>query len=242
MSKGVMGNEQPPLRVRDWLLMALTVSSGAVDAISYLALGNIFTAFMTGNVVFLGLRMAGASSQSVVSLAVALAFFAAGVFLSTLIVKPSKGSGVWPRRATVALGVEAVAQACFLAVWVATGGQPPGGVVVVLLALWALAMGIQTGSVLSLGIPGVFTTAATATLTYLMSDLARRRSSSVEDMRRLAGVLVSLFAGAAVGALLLTYARTYAPAFPLVVTVFVVATAATVLRGRAAAADKGERR
>jgi len=82
MSKGVMGSEQRPeglpLRVRDWLLMALTVSSGAIDAISYLALGNIFTAFMTGNVVFLGLQMAGAGGHSVVSLAVALAFFAAG--------------------------------------------------------------------------------------------------------------------------------------------------------------------
>jgi len=59
MPKGVVGNEQRPdgrpLRVRDRLLMALTVSSGAVDAISYLALGKIFTAFMTGNFVFLGL-------------------------------------------------------------------------------------------------------------------------------------------------------------------------------------------
>jgi uncharacterized membrane protein YoaK (UPF0700 family) len=89
MSKGVLGNEQRPLRVRDWLLMALKVSSGAVDAISYLTLGKIFTAFMTGNFVFLGLQMAGASSHSLVSLAVALALFAAGVLLAARIVKPS---------------------------------------------------------------------------------------------------------------------------------------------------------
>ena len=222
--------------------MALTLSSGAVDAISFLALGKVFTAFMTGNLVFLGLLAVGSGTQSVISVVVSIAFFAAGVYLATRIVGPSRGSGAWPHRATASLGVTAVAQACFLAVWVAGGGQPPGGVVVVLLALWALAMGIQTGTVLSLGIPGVFTTAATATLTYLMSDVAHPRSSAAEDMRRLAGVLVSLFVGAALGALLLAYARTYAPAFPLVVTVFVVATAATVLRGRAAAADKGERR
>ena len=222
--------------------MALTLSSGAVDAISFLALGKVFTAFMTGNLVFLGLLAVGSGTQSVISVVVSIALFAAGVYLATRIVGPSRGSGAWPHRATASLGVTAVAQACFLAVWVAGGGQPPGGgVVAVLIALWALAMGIQTGTVLSLGIPGVFTTAATATLTYLMSDVAHPRSSAAEDMRRLAGVLVSLFVGAALGALLLAYARTYAPAFPLVVTVFVVATAATTLRGRAAA-DKRERR
>src|SRR5919112_5392031 len=195
-------NTQPDNRslgVRDLLLMALTVSSGAIDSISYLALGKIFTAFMTGNFVFLGLLAAGSGTQSLISVLVSIALFAAGVYLATRIIGPSRGSGAWPHRATAALGVTVVAQACFLAVWVAAGGQPLGRVVAVLLALWALAMGIQTGTVLSLGIPGVFTTAATATLTYLMSDLARRRSSSVEDMRRLAGVLVSLFVGAAVG-------------------------------------------
>ena len=219
------------LRVRDLLLMALTVSSGAVDAVSFLALGKVFTAFMTGNFVFLGLLVAGSGTQSLISVVVSIALFATGVYLATRIVGPSRGSGAWPRQATAALGVTVVAQACFLAVWVAAGGLPPGGVVAVLIALWALAMGIQTGTVLSLGIPGVFTTAATATLTYLMSDIAHRRSSSAE-MRRLAGILVSLFAGATLGALLLAYARTYAPAFPLVVTILVVATAAIALRGR----------
>jgi uncharacterized membrane protein YoaK (UPF0700 family) len=45
--------------IRDWLLFALTVSSGAVDAISFLALGKVFTAFMTGNLAFLGMGIAG---------------------------------------------------------------------------------------------------------------------------------------------------------------------------------------
>ena len=233
MSKGIMGNERlpvgRPLRVRDGLLMALTVSSGAVDAISYLALGKIFTAFMTGNFVFLGLQMAGAGGHSVVSLAVALGFFAAGVFLSTWIVKPSKGSGVWPRRVTVALGVAAVAQACFLAVWLAAGNLPSSGVVGVLIGLSALAMGIQSGAVFSLGVTGVFTTAATATLVVLMSDVAAWSRSAIER-RRLAGVLVSLLAGVGAGGLLLLHARTYAPVLPLAVTILVVATAAVTLR------------
>ena len=189
-----MGNEQRPdgrpLRARDRLLMALTVSSGAVDAISYLALGKIFTAFMTGNFVFLGLQAAGAGGQSVVSLGVALALFAAGVFLSTWIVKPTKGSGVWPSRETVALGVEAVMQACFLTLWVADGGLSSSGIVGVLIGLSAFAMGIQSGTVLSLGATGEFTTAATATVVVLMSDVAAWSRSALER-RRLAAVLVS---------------------------------------------------
>ena len=39
---------------RDVSLMALSISSGAIDAISFLVLGKVFTAFMTGNIVFLG--------------------------------------------------------------------------------------------------------------------------------------------------------------------------------------------
>src|SRR6266403_5290013 len=78
------------LRVRDLLLNALTVSSGAVDAISFLALGKVFTAFMTGNIAFLGLRVAGAAAPGAVAILVSMATFTVGVFLSTLIVKPSE--------------------------------------------------------------------------------------------------------------------------------------------------------
>src|SRR5437764_5444360 len=92
-------------RIRDLLLNALTVSSGAVDAISFLALGKVFSAFMTGNIAFLGLRVAGASAPGAVAIVVSIAAFAVGVYLSTRIVKPSEGSGMWPGRVTSALGV-----------------------------------------------------------------------------------------------------------------------------------------
>src|SRR3954470_16599400 len=97
--------------VRDLLLLGLTVSSGAVDAISFIALGKIFTAFMTGNLVFLGLRAAGAPGPDVLSVAVRLVAFAADVFGSTRITGASKGSSVWPHRVTLALGVVAILQA-----------------------------------------------------------------------------------------------------------------------------------
>src|ERR1700675_61390 len=89
-------NQALDLRVRDLLLNALTVSSGAVDAISFLALGKVFSAFMTGNIAFLGLRVAGASgAPGAVAISVAMVAFAVGVYLSTLIVKASETSGIW---------------------------------------------------------------------------------------------------------------------------------------------------
>jgi uncharacterized membrane protein YoaK (UPF0700 family) len=238
-----------PGAIRDLLLIGLTVSSGAVDAISFIALGKVFTAFMTGNFVFLGLGVAGAGGPDVVRVLVAIGAFAAGVYVATQIIERAPESGVWPRRVTAALGVAMLLQAGFLAVWVATSGRPGTGSGDVLTGLMALAMGIQSGAVMGLAVRGVFTTAATATVMFLMRDVAAWSASATERARidaprlssasaergRLAGVLTGLFAGAAAGGLLLVHARTYAPVLPLVLTALVIATASLALHGRKAA-------
>src|ERR1700674_3971627 len=217
------------LKLRDFLLNALTVSSGAVDAISFLALGKVFSAFMTGNIAFLGLRVAGATAPGAVAILVSMATFALGVILPTRIVKTSEGSGMWPQRVTVALGVSLIAHAVFLAVWFASNGQPSVDVAHVLLASWALAMGMQSAAVRTLHVDGVFTTAATATIIFLVGDMTNW-SATVAERRRLAGVLVSLFVGATAGGLLLVRAHIYAPVLPFAITAVAVATAAIVLR------------
>jgi uncharacterized membrane protein YoaK (UPF0700 family) len=61
------------------MLLALTMLAGVVDATSILALDNVFVATITGNIVFLGLGLAGASAFSVLSPAVALGGFVIGV-------------------------------------------------------------------------------------------------------------------------------------------------------------------
>jgi uncharacterized membrane protein YoaK (UPF0700 family) len=225
-------------RVRDLLLNALTVSSGAIDAISFLALGKVFSAFMTGNIAFLGLQVAGAGGPGLVAIIASMAGFAVGVYLSTRIVKGSESSGIWPRRVTGALGLSLIPHAGFMAVWSATHGRPPVEVAHVLLGLWGLAMGMQSAAVRRLHVEGVFTTAATATIIFLVGDLANWPATAVER-RRLAGVLVSLFIGATAGGLLLVHAPLYAPVLPFVITVGTVATAAIVLRERHAADERG---
>src|SRR6202044_3250950 len=70
------------------LLVSMTLVTGLVDAVSYLTLGHVFVANMTGNVVFLGFALAGAPGFSIAASLTALAAFAAGAFaggrLSTL--------------------------------------------------------------------------------------------------------------------------------------------------------------
>jgi uncharacterized membrane protein YoaK (UPF0700 family) len=221
-----------PAGVRDLLLVGLTFSSGAIDVISFLALGKVFTAFMTGNVVFLGLVVAGAGGPDVWRVSIALAAFAAGVLVATRIVGASKGSGVWPRRVSNALGLTMVLQAVFLALWIATSGRPGTGSGDVLTGLMASAMGVQSGAIMALAVQGVFTTAATATVMFLMRDVAAHSGSTAPERTRLAGVLVALFAGATAGGLLLVHTRTFAPVLPLVATALVIGTASIALPGQ----------
>ena len=212
-----------PTASRDLLLVGLTVSSGAVDAISFLGLGKVFTAFMTGNVVFLGFGVADAEGPDVLRVLLALAAFAAGVFTGTRLVAPSKGYGRWPTGVAFTLVAALLLEAAFLVLWAATSGHPGTASGHVLTVVMAIAMGLQSAAILSLGVKGVFTTAATATVMFLMSDLATRSGSPPEERRRLAGVLTGLFAGAVAGSLLFIHARSYAPALPVVVTAAVIA-------------------
>ena len=59
-------------------LFGLTFVTGVIDAVSFLGLGHVFTANMTGNVVFLGFAMGGTADLSVGRSLAALGAFASG--------------------------------------------------------------------------------------------------------------------------------------------------------------------
>lgn len=220
----------PPTRFQNLVLVSLALSSGAVDAISYLALGKVFTAFQTGNLVFLGLGLTGTGPGAVRPL-ISLAAFAVGVTVGAPIVRVPKVSRSPPLRVVLTLSLAVVAEVGFLAGWVASSGQPTVGMAEILIAASALAMGLQSAAVLSLGLPGVLTTAATATVIDLMSDVAGMQLPLPERGRLAGGVLAGVLVGAAVGALLLTRARILAPVFPLVAIMLAI-TACSPLQRR----------
>jgi len=62
-------------------LMVLTLVTGVVDAASVLDLGHVFTANMTGNVVFLGFALAGQGTTSVTGSLLAFGSFAVGALV-----------------------------------------------------------------------------------------------------------------------------------------------------------------
>ena len=185
--------------VRDVLLVALTVASGAVDAISYFGLGKIFSAFMTGNIVFLGFGIAEIEGPDVIPVIFALSMFAAGSYVGLRITTlRSKESGPWPPAMTVLLILVAIAESRFSSRVVGNDRTSARRTVAdVLIALFSLAMGIQTAAVRSLGVQGVFTTAGTFTLVAFAGTFAGSRSKA--EIPRLAGVFVGLVAGAVGG-------------------------------------------
>src|SRR6202167_5671729 len=73
----------------------MTVVTGLVDAFSYLVLGHVFVANMTGNVVFIGFALAGAKGFSTGASLTALGAFILGALSSGLLAGrtgPSRGT------------------------------------------------------------------------------------------------------------------------------------------------------
>lgn len=90
-------------------LFALTCVSGLIDAVSYLGLGHVFTANMTGNVVVIAFALVGAPGFSIAgSLTSLVAFLVGSVLAGRLAIKYRDGRRVaWVRTALV---TEAVLQ------------------------------------------------------------------------------------------------------------------------------------
>ena len=75
------------------LLLVLTAATGVVDAVSLLALGRVFVANMTGNVVFLGMALANAPGFSLAASLAALAGFLLGAFAGGAVAAVVAGTG-----------------------------------------------------------------------------------------------------------------------------------------------------
>lgn len=221
--------------LRNRLLVALSFSAGVVDMIAFLALGKVFTAFQTGNLVFLGLSIIGKGPKGVVlpnPLWVVASFFAfaVGAMVSARIVRPNESEvTVWPRRVTVTLVITAVTQAAFLIGWIVTFGHPTEAAGATMIAIMAFGMGVQIHAIRSLRVAEVSTTAATATLVTFVSDIATQTLEGKDRFVRLYSML-GMILGAAVGTLAIDSARLYAPVLPLLITLVVLVISATALK------------
>lgn len=193
---------------RDALLLLLAFTAGFVDAVSYFGLGRVFTSVMTGNTVVLGIALSQGNWLDVARTLTALAGFLVGVAIGTLVLERGERQGIWPVSVTRACLMELGMLLVFAVIGVVTGRLNAGGIIYVLVALAAIAMGIQSAAARVLNVSGVTTTYFTGTWAAFIEGLTRRLSALV-GMRTVAGQdrkLPSRQALARQAAVLCTYA------------------------------------
>lgn len=209
------------VRRRHLLVVLLTFISGATDATGFLALGGAFTSVMTGNIVLLGLAAARADGQLVGHAAAAIVCYIGGCALGARLAGASVANDqLWPPSVNRALRVELAALVLYASGWWATGGHPSATLQLALLAINAMALGIQSSAVQRFGVAGLSTTYLTGTLTTLVVRLTSERNwRAVADSGK---QLLALLSGAAVASLLVTYFRALVPVLPLACLVSVL--------------------
>lgn len=238
------------IAIRNGLLLLLAGAAGAIDAISYLGLGRVFTANMTGNTVLLGLALVQADYPEALRASLALVGFFAGGALGAWVVEKGPSAGLWPRSVTVALALEWGFLVVFAVGWLFTGGEP--ATVAArgpLIVLSALAMGVQSAAARRLEVSGIATTYITGTVTMLAAWLMRwlygggttvstrpqagpTDTGAPRQARRAVGLLAAVWGiyigGAMAAGACVRLSPDWAVLFPLALMLIVMVTAAVL--------------
>jgi uncharacterized membrane protein YoaK (UPF0700 family) len=179
-------------------LLALTFTTGLVDGVSYLGLGHVFTANMTGNVVLLGFGIAGGYHLPVLAPIVSLLSFLLGAGIGGVLA--TRTAAIHYLHVGIALAIE-FGMLAITAALAALKTPHVGGVSAYLvIALLALAMGVRNETVRKIGVPDLTTTVLTMTLTGLAAESALFGGTRRGTTRRVSAVVLMLL-GALAGAL-----------------------------------------
>jgi uncharacterized membrane protein YoaK (UPF0700 family) len=184
------------------LLLVLSFTTGLIDAVSVLGLGKVFTANMTGNIVFMGFAIAGAPGFRVWPYVAALCSFLIGAFAAG---QGGKRMGAGPIRRWLIVAAVFEALTLWIAAVLALGYDldtlSPTVLLYAIIGLTGIAMGFRNGTVRQLKVPDLTTTVLTLTLTGLASDSSFAGGMNPNWRRRIMAVLCIL-SGAAIGAVL----------------------------------------
>ncbi len=181
-------------------LLALTFTTGVIDAASFLGLGQVFTANMTGNILFLGFGITGSGNLPVVAPIVSLAAFLAGATIGGRLALGPERALYFSRAMLIEVGLILLAL-----LWTLLAGVTPGRFSAdLVIALLAFAMGARNATVRRLTKAEPSTLVLTTTLTGLASESAVGGGGG--DTRRRALAVLAMLLGAITGALLLKVA------------------------------------
>lgn len=216
---------------RDGLVVLLTLVTGAVDAACFLHLGHVFSSVVTGTMVLLGVAAGTRDPDLALHCGVALVGYIAGVLISAPVVArpagqrtvtPAARQATWPPSVTFTLAAEFCVLAVFSAGWELAGGHPAETGQLVLLAMLAVAMGMQGAAVRQLG--EMSSTYLTGTLTGVVAGLATRKRPA--GLGRSLGAFAAVVAGAFISAIVTASAPAWLPAVILSPLGIVVASSA----------------
>lgn len=185
------------------VLVALTVSTGLVDAYSFLSLGHVFVANMTGNVLFLAFSLAGTAGFSRAASLTALLAFLLGAALGGQVSR--RGPAHRGRQLLVLNAMHTVLMLLAFGYAEISVGPGVGGGRYALIVLTGLGMGLQSALVRRIGVPDLTTTVVTSTLTGMAVDGRLGGGPDARAGRRAVSVL-ALALGALVGALVTRFA------------------------------------
>lgn len=183
-------------------MLALTFSTGVIDAVGYLGLDRVFTGNMTGNVVILGMALVGADGLPVVGPVLALGGFMAGAALGGRVLRNAAPG--WTPRTTGLLSLVAATVLALTVVVVLDDENPAKPVALTVTALLGAAMGVQAATARWIAVKDVTTVVVTSTITGLAADSVLGASRPGHTSRRFWAVVLIL-AGAAAGAALLQW-------------------------------------
>jgi uncharacterized membrane protein YoaK (UPF0700 family) len=215
-------------------LLTLTAVTGLVDAVSYLRLGRVFVANMTGNVVFLGFTADPRSGLSAAASIIAIAGFVLGALAGgraahALAARPGRRLAIASAAEAVILGLVAVLTGTSVLPFAGDGRFAT-------IALLAAALGVQNSTVRHLGAPDLTTTVLTLTLTGLAADSALAGGAGAKPHRRL-GSVAAMLAGAAASAGILQWSPVAVIAIAAALVAAVAAAFMTAIPGAARAAS-----
>ena len=190
-----------PSRIHVGLMLALTFSTGVIDAVGYLGLDRVFTGNMTGNVVILGMGLAGADDLPIAGPAIALFSFMIGAAIGGRVLR--RVDSGWTLRMTILFATVGVLMSSIATALFVVGNDPERRAQLIITAVLAIAMGIQAATARHLAVKDITTVVVTSLITGLAADSPLGARLAQPWVRRIAA-LALISAGAVGGALALS--------------------------------------
>jgi uncharacterized membrane protein YoaK (UPF0700 family) len=184
-------------------LLILTFVTGILDAVSFIALGQVFVAMQTGNVIFLGIGIGGSGGAPVTAPLISLLAFLAGAGAAAFFVRPVGPGHPGALAGPIEIGL--IGLATLLAALATV--EPGKFTAYLLIAILAAAMGLRNTVARRVGDRNVATTVLNLTLTAFASHAPL---ASPDALERRGAAVVAILAGALCGALLVEASLTLA--------------------------------